>query len=118
MFRQMLSSAAEAQTQEGKFTHSTGRAVTLLASIWDLFISPSGGLPLVDIPVACVVDCWAGVCPRLDPSTYLMTVWSTPGIDDMLECRMLCLLTLHIKACQVRSDLREYFLFCILLDDQ
>ncbi len=38
--------------QEGRLTHSTGKTVTLLTTIWDLFISPSGGLPLVDIPVA------------------------------------------------------------------
>lgn len=47
-----------------------------------------------------------------------MTVGGTPRIDDMLECRMLCLLTLHVKACQVRSDLRNYFLFCNLRNDQ
>jgi len=52
MFRQMLSLAAEAHMQEGRLKHSTGRTVTLFTTIWDLLISPSGGLPLVDIPVA------------------------------------------------------------------
>ncbi len=47
-----------------------------------------------------------------------MTVGGTPRIDNMLECRMLSLLTLRNKACQVRSDLRDYSLFCILHDDQ
>jgi len=47
-----------------------------------------------------------------------MTVGGTPRIDDVLECRMLCLLTLRNKACQVRSDSHDYSLFCILHNDQ
>ena len=74
----------------------TGRMLTLLATIWNLFISSSCGLALVDIPIGGVIGCWARVCPWLDPATHLVAVGGTPGVHHMLKCWMLSLLTLQV----------------------
>lgn len=75
----------------------TGRMLTLLASVWDLFISSSCGLALVDIPIGRVIGCWARVCTWLNPATHLVAVGGAPGIHHMLKCWMLSLLTLQFQ---------------------
>lgn len=77
--------------------------LTLLAGIAHQFITPPSGFALVHIPVSRIIH-RACIYTRLRRSTHRMAVWSAPvGIDHMLKCRVLSLLTLQTQKQQVAS---------------
>lgn len=71
--------------------------LTLLAWITNQLITPPGGFAFVDVPVSWVIHN-ARVSAWLRGTPHLMAIWSSSvGIHDMLEGRMLRLLTLYTK---------------------